>query len=62
MKDEEIDLTDSPELDATFFQEAVPWPTHKKQITMRLDPGFGLLQSSGEGLPDGYKQGSAPIC
>ena len=38
MKDEEIDLTDSPELDATFFQEAVPWPTHKKQITMRLDP------------------------
>ena len=38
MKDEEIDLTDSPELDAVFFQEAVPWPTHKKQITMRLDP------------------------
>ena len=38
MKDEEIDLTDSPELDATFFQEAVLWPGHKKQITLRLDP------------------------
>ena len=38
MKEEEIDLTDSPELDAAFFQEAVPWPTHKKQITLRLDP------------------------
>jgi len=38
MKDEEIDFTDSPELDASFFQEAVPWPGHKKQITLRLDP------------------------
>ena len=38
MKEEEIDLTDSPELDAAFFQEAIPWPTHKKQITLRLDP------------------------
>ena len=38
VKDEEIDLTDSPELDAAFFQEAVPWQVHKKQITLRLDP------------------------
>ena len=38
MREEDIDLTDSPELDAAFFQEAVPWPTHKKQITLRLDP------------------------
>lgn len=38
MKDEEIDLTDSPELDDAFFREAVLWPVHKKQITLRLDP------------------------
>jgi len=38
MKDEEIDLTDSPELDDAFFREAVPWPVQKKQVTLRLDP------------------------
>jgi len=37
MKDEEIDLADSPELDHSFSKEAVPWPGHKKQITLRLD-------------------------
>jgi uncharacterized protein (DUF4415 family) len=50
MKEEEIDLTDSPELDAAFFQEAVPWPTHKKQITMRLDSEvLEFFKSQGRG-------------
>lgn len=38
MKDEDIDYSDIPELDDAFFREAVAWPVHKKQITLRLDP------------------------
>lgn len=38
MKDREIDLSDSPELDDHFFAEAALWPGKKKQITMRIDP------------------------
>lgn len=50
MKDEEIDLTDSPELDASFFQEAIPWPSHKKQVTLRLDPDIvDFFKSQGKG-------------
>jgi hypothetical protein len=30
MKDEDIDFTDSPELDETFFDEAILWPDRKK--------------------------------
>ncbi len=30
MKDEEIDLSDSPELDDLFFKEEVCWPRCKK--------------------------------
>lgn len=36
-KDEDIDLSESPELSADFFEDAVPWPAHKRQITLRLD-------------------------
>jgi uncharacterized protein (DUF4415 family) len=38
MKDEDIDTSDNPELDADFFRRAVWWPGPKKQITIRLDP------------------------
>lgn len=38
MKDQEIDYSDSPKLDARFFKEAIRWPGNKKQITLRLDP------------------------
>ncbi len=38
MKDEEIDYSDNPKLDAQFFKEAIWWPGPKKQITIRLDP------------------------
>lgn len=38
MKDAEIDLTDSPRLTRRFFTQAVRWPGHKQQITLRLDP------------------------
>ena len=38
MKDSDINLSDIPELDDTFFSEAKLWPGKKKQITLRLDP------------------------
>lgn len=38
MKDEDIDLSDSPELGPDFFKNAIFWPGPKKQITLRLDP------------------------
>jgi uncharacterized protein (DUF4415 family) len=50
MKDEEIDLSESPELGADFFKEAVAWPAHKKQITLRLDPEvLEFFRSQGRG-------------
>jgi uncharacterized protein (DUF4415 family) len=38
MKDQEIDVSDNPELDEHFFREAIWWPGPKQQITLRLDP------------------------
>lgn len=50
MRDEDIDLSDSPELGADFFKEAVAWPTQKKQITLRLDPEvLEFFKSQGRG-------------
>ena len=38
MRDEDIDLSDSPELGPEFFKHAILWPGPKKQITLRIDP------------------------
>jgi uncharacterized protein (DUF4415 family) len=38
MRDEDIDLSDSPELGPEFFANAILWPGPKKQITLRIDP------------------------
>ena len=38
MRDEEIDLSDSPELGPDFFANAIIWPGPKKQVTLRIDP------------------------
>lgn len=38
MRDEDIDLSDSPELGPDFFANAILWPGPKRQITLRLDP------------------------
>ncbi|MGB8064622.1 MAG: BrnA antitoxin family protein [Candidatus Sulfotelmatobacter sp.] len=38
MRDEDIDLSDSPELGPNFFANAIIWPGPKKQITLRIDP------------------------
>ncbi len=38
LKDKDIDLSDTPELDDEFFAGAKLWPGKKKQITIRLDP------------------------
>ena len=37
MRDEDIDYTDNPKLDADFFAEATQWPGPKQQITLQLD-------------------------
>ena len=50
MKDDEIDYSDNPELGDDFFVEAVPWPRHKQQITLRLDPDvIDFFKRRGEG-------------
>lgn len=50
MGDEDVDLTESPELNSTFFKEAVAWPSQKKQITLRLDPEvLDFFKSQGKG-------------
>jgi len=38
MKDQDIDVSENPELDEQFFKEAIWWPGPKRQITLRLDP------------------------
>lgn len=38
LRDEDIDLSDSPELGPDFFSKAVFWPGPKRQVTLRLDP------------------------
>jgi uncharacterized protein (DUF4415 family) len=52
--DEDIDYSDIPELDESFFEKAtVQWPPHKKQLTIRLDEDFlDWLKDQGPGLPD----------
>jgi uncharacterized protein (DUF4415 family) len=37
MSDEEIDFSDAPELDETFFREAEWRPPVKQPVTMRID-------------------------
>jgi uncharacterized protein (DUF4415 family) len=38
MKDSDIDYTDIPALDESFFRKAtVPWPPGKELLTIRLD-------------------------
>lgn len=50
LQDKDIDLSDSPELGADFFKEAVPWPGNKRQITLRLDPDIvEFFKSQGRG-------------
>ena len=38
LQDSDIDFSDSPELGADFFKNAILWPGPKKQITLRVDP------------------------
>lgn len=40
LRDEDIDYSDIPALDDSFFARVVvEWPTQKKTITLRLDAG-----------------------
>ena len=51
LRDEDIDYSDSPELDESFFEKAtVQWPPHKKQLTIRLDEDLlNWLKDQGPG-------------
>ena len=49
LKDNEIDYSDSPRLDADFFARAVRWPGNKELISLRLDPDvLAFLRSQGK--------------
>lgn len=51
MKDEDIDYSDIPEVDAAFFEKArVVVPPGKKQVTVRLDSDvLAWLKGQGRG-------------
>lgn len=50
MKDNEIDYSDNPALNETFFEEAVLWHGSKKQITLRIDPDvLDFFRHTGKG-------------
>jgi uncharacterized protein (DUF4415 family) len=51
MKDADIDYSDIPALDRSFFKKATePWPPVKQQLTIRLDADvLGWLKSNGRG-------------
>jgi uncharacterized protein (DUF4415 family) len=50
MRDQEIDRSEIPELQAGFFDSAVAWPGPKRQITLRLDPDvLEFFKSTGRG-------------
>lgn len=49
--DQDIDYTDSPALDDSFFSRAiVEWPPRKASVTMRLDADvLGWFKAQGRG-------------
>jgi uncharacterized protein (DUF4415 family) len=50
MKDQDIDVSDNPELGEQFFKEAIWWPGPKQQITLRLDPDvLAFFRKGGRG-------------
>jgi uncharacterized protein (DUF4415 family) len=51
LKDDEIDYSDIPPLDESFFTKAtVPWPPSKQQLTIRLDADvLNWLKANGRG-------------
>jgi len=54
MKDEDIDLSDIPELGEEFFKNAVLWPGLNKPITLCLDPEVMLFfLKQGKNYKDG---------
>ena len=49
MRDEDIDYTDNPKLDADFFAEVTQWLGPKQQITLQLDADvLRFFQAQGE--------------
>jgi uncharacterized protein (DUF4415 family) len=57
MKDAEIDDSDIPRLDKTFFKKAtMAWTPAKKQLTIRLDADvLNWLKGHGKRLPDAHQ-------
>ena len=73
LREEDIDYSDIPALDESFFEKAtVQWPAHKKQLTIRLDEDvLDWLKQQGRGYQtrinailrayyDAHKDNNAP--
>jgi len=49
-KDQDINVSDNPELGEQFFKKAIWWPGPKQQITLRLDPDvLAFFRKGGRG-------------
>ena len=57
MKDSEIDYSDIPPLDKSFFTKATEaWPPAKQQLTIRLDADvLAWLKANGRGYSDPHQ-------
>ena len=50
LRDNQIDYSDNPPLEADFFKKAIAWPGTKEQITLRLSPEvLGFFRRQGKG-------------
>jgi len=56
MRDEEIDYSDIPKLDKSFWKKAkLTMPEPKDRLTIRVDhDGCGMAQEEGQRLPDSH--------
>ena len=56
-RDEDIDLSEVPELTEEWFRNAVRWPPRKEQITLRLDPDvLQFFRKRGRGYQTGINR------
>ena len=56
MRDKEIDYSDIPKLDKSFWKKAtLTMPEPKDRLTIRVDhDGCGMAQEEGQRLPDSH--------
>ena len=64
LSDEDIDLSDIPELDETFWKNAVViYPDRTQSVTLRgQEIGDRRLQGAGQRLSDADERGARKLC